>query len=261
MKIFVTGHRGFIGQNLLNYLSSYDITGFDIADKYIRPKQLNIEKYDWVIHLGAASSTTETDVQKVMDLNVSWPIELFEECVNQGVNFQWSSSASVYGKVTTFKVTQHMRPANLYARSKMLLENYITTRNASNVWQGFRYFNVYGDHEAHKKTQASPYHQFTEQAKETGKIRLFVGSDDYKRDFIHVDTVCDYHEKFMSKKVCGIFNIGTGIAKSFNEIAFEIANKYDATIEYIEMPKSLKTHYQSYTCADMTFTNMIIGKK
>jgi ADP-L-glycero-D-manno-heptose 6-epimerase len=258
MKLLITGSKGFIGQNLTKFLVDHEITKFDITDKYIRPKSLSLKNYDWVIHLGAISSTTETNVEKIMDYNVSWPIELFEECIDQNVNFQWSSSASVYGKATTFKETQSLQPVNLYARSKMLLENYITSRNAPIVWQGFRYFNVYGDYEEHKGNQASPFYQFTMQAKNTGKIKLFTGSKNFKRDFIPVTKVCEYHEKFLECEKSGIFNIGTGTTKSFLDIATEIANKYNVDIEYIDMPENLKSHYQEYTCADMSYTNFII---
>jgi ADP-L-glycero-D-manno-heptose 6-epimerase len=255
MKILVTGSKGFIGQNMMERLRGYDVAGYDILDEYKRPAELKINQFDQVIHLGAISSTTETNVQKIMDLNVSWAIELFEECSLHGVNFQWSSSASVYGKVHTFCESQQMQPENLYARSKMLLENYITSRSdTSIVWQGFRYFNVFGKYEDHKGTQSSPHHQFTKQAQETGVIRVFEGSENFMRDFVTVETVCDYHEKFMKHKVCGVFNVGTGTPKSFLQVAEEVADKHSASIATIPFPQHLKSHYQSYTCADMRIT-------
>lgn len=117
MKVLVTGSRGFIGQNLSQELSklNYDITLFDIVDNpSARPKDLSIQNYDWVIHLGAISSTTETDVQRIMDLNLSWSIELLEECITHDVNLQFASSASVYGKRSrkngSFKETDDCRP-------------------------------------------------------------------------------------------------------------------------------------------------------
>jgi ADP-L-glycero-D-manno-heptose 6-epimerase len=260
MKLLITGSKGFIAQNLIENLSpTYEIDTFDISDEYIRPEQLNVKKYDCVLHIGAISSTTETDVQKVMDLNVSWPIELFEECINHNTKFQWSSSASVYGKTISYRETQKPNPQNLYARSKTLLENYISMRDAPIVWQGFRYFNVYGKGEDHKGTQASPHAQFTKQAKETGIIKIFEGSDSFFRDFVPVETVCDYHKKFLTKNVSGIFNIGTGTAKSFLQVAEEIALQHNAKIETIQFPANLINHYQTYTCADMSFTDSLIS--
>lgn len=260
MKILITGSKGFIGSNLIQHLSkNHAITGYDILDGYKRPKELNLKNYDWVLHIGAVSSTTETDVEKVMDLNVSWPIELFEECVKHNVNFQWSSSASVYGnKTMTFKETQSTQPINLYAASKSILEHYIKTRDVDITWQGFRYFNVYGTGEEHKGNQASPYTQFTKQAKETGVIKIFEGSDDFLRDFIPVESVCSYHEQFLDKKISGIFNIGTGKPKSFSQVAEEVASLYNAKVQIIPFPTHLRAHYQSYTSADMSFTNSVL---
>jgi ADP-L-glycero-D-manno-heptose 6-epimerase len=258
MKLLITGSKGFIGSNLIKYLSKNQITGYDILDGYKRPKELDVGKYDWVLHIGAISSTTETDIQKVMDLNVSWPIELFEECIEHDTNFQWSSSASVYGKISNFKETCKTDPQNLYARSKVLLEEYIKNRNAPVIWQGFRYFNVYGSGEDHKGTQASPQTQFTRQAKETRVIKIFEGSENFIRDFVPVKTICSYHEKFLSTNISGIFNIGTGNTKSFLQVAEEVASLYNAKLKTIPFPSHLLYHYQTYTCADMSFSDSIL---
>jgi ADP-L-glycero-D-manno-heptose 6-epimerase len=261
MKILITGSKGFIGQNLVNHLKDeHEIQVYDILDGYKRPKELSLKGIDKVIHLGAISSTIEKDIQKIMDLNVSWAIELFEECVSKRIDFQWSSSASVYGReTTTFRENQPMRPDSLYAKSKMLLENYITSHSQQDItWQGFRYFNVYGKHEDHKDGQASPYHQFTKQAIDTGIIRIFEGSENFLRDFISVENVCEYHERFLKEKVCGIFNIGSGKPKSFSQVAEEIAEKYSAKIEVIPFPSYLRNQYQTYTCADLTLVDTVL---
>jgi ADP-L-glycero-D-manno-heptose 6-epimerase len=127
--------------------------------------------------------------------------------------------------------------------------------NISKDWsirvQGFRYFNVYGSGEEHKD-QPSPYTAFEKQAKETGVIKLFKGSENYKRDFVPVETVCAVHKKFLNVEKSGIWNVGTGIATSFEDVAKLVAEKYGATIEYIPMPENLKNQYQAYTCADLT---------
>lgn len=254
MKILVTGSKGFIGSNFIKQLTGHDVDEYDVLDGYVRPAELNIEKYDWVIHLGAVSSTTETNIEKVIDLNVSWAIEMFEECVCHNTHFQWASSASVYGIRDScdgsMKITDECHPANLYAHSKYMLEQYIMKRKTTNIIkQGFRYFNVYGPNEDHKMSQASPYFQFEKQAKETGTIKLFEGSENFHRDFIHVDEVVARQIDAMEKNVSGIYNVGTGQPRSFLEVAKSIALLYNAKIEIIPFPENLISHYQKYTCA------------
>jgi len=249
MKILVTGHKGFIGQNLTLDLINSGYEVFTHEWGYPFP---NVKGMDWVIHLGAISSTTETNVRKILDQNVVFTIELIEECINHDVNLQFASSASVYGLYSEFKETSVPSPVNHYARSKYLIEEYIRTRNAPIIIQAFRYFNVYGPNEDHKGSQASPYTQFTNQAIHTGKIKVFEGSENCKRDFIHVDKIIDLHKKFFNVKESGVWNFGTGFTKSFLEVAQEIAKQYIAEIETIPFPEHLKEHYQYYTCADLT---------
>ena len=256
MKVLITGHKGFIGQNFCNaaYNRGWQVSTFDIAENPdTRPRDLNFDDCDWVIHLGALSSTTETDVQRVMDLNVAWSIELFEECSRHGVNLQWASSASVYGKRgfgSVMSVSDVCRPVNLYAKSKFLLEQYIMhSGNTRIIHQGFRYFNVYGPYEDHKENQASPYYQFAKQAKETGVIKVFEGSENFYRDFIHVDKLIEMQIDHMNESFSGIYNIGTGHPRSFVDVARDIALLYDAKIETIPFPEHIKNHYQRYTCA------------
>lgn len=254
MRVFVTGAEGFIGQNFIRSLpDDWIVSSYDLVDNpELRPQDLEIEGNDWVIHLGALSSTTETDVRRVMDLNLSWSIELAEECEKYGVNLQWASSASVYGNKYLCPVNEEneCNPLNLYAYSKYFFEEYMKNRDLNITWQGFRYFNVYGPHEDHKGSQASPYSQFVRQAKETGVIRVFEGSDNYVRDFIHVDRVIETHLRMMEKSETGIFNLGTGSSRSFLDVARDIALICDARIEIIPFPEHLKRHYQQYTNAD-----------
>ena len=265
MKALVTGSKGFIGKNLSQALSKldYDLTLFDIVDNpKARPKDLSIQNYDWVIHLGAISSTTETDVQKIMDLNLSWSIELLEECITHDVNMQFASSASVYGKRDKkngpLKETDTCRPLNYYAISKYLFEEYVEKRNYSITVQGFRYFNVYGPNEEHKGSQASPYTQFIKQAKETGIIKIFEGSEKFLRDFIHVDDIISTHAKMINHK-SGIYNVGSGRVRSFLDVARDVALMFNARIEVISFPEHLKAHYQYYTQADMNKLDTVLS--
>ena len=256
MKILITGYKGFIGTNMVNALKNHTLSFYDWGD----PKP-NVKNLDWVIHLGAISSTTETNISKIIEQNITSSIELFEECVQHNVNFQWSSSASVYGKSYHFKEDLPTIPLNLYARSKFLLEQYITHRETTIIKQGFRYFNVYGPYEHHKGNQASPHTQFEIQAKETGVIKVFEGSENFKRDFIHVDEVIDIHQKFLYIKESGIWNVGTGNPTSFLEVAEQVARQYNCKIETIPFPEHLKQHYQYYTCANLNKLNYTLNKK
>lgn len=265
-KILVTGHKGFIGQNLCKAIlnEEWELSTFDITDNpTLRPKDLDFTDVDCVVHLGAISSTTETDIRKLMDLNLSWSIELFEECISKNVNMQFASSASVYGNRyrRLIKESDTCSPLNYYAMSKYLFEKYCEQRYHSNIVQIFRYFNVYGPHEEHKGSQASPYTQFAKQAKETGVIRVFEGSENYKRDFVHVDKVVQAHIvsiKNMNEFSNDTINVGSGYARSFMDVAKDIALLYDAKIELIPFPEHLRSHYQYYTEADISKLNSIL---
>ena len=251
MKILLTGHCGFIGQNMLQALESTDheISTFEWSDGNMP----SIMEQDWVIHIGAISSTTERDIDKVLRQNYEFSKQLFRACKTYGVNLQYSSSASIYGLGTDFSETAPPDPRNAYAWSKYLFERYHQQHQGGNVVQGFRYFNVYGPHEDHKGSQASPYHQFGKQARETGKVKVFENSDKYLRDFVPVEQVVATHLAFLNSQESGIFNIGTGTAKSF----LEVAETFGVPIETIPMPEQLAASYQKYTCADMTKTNKI----
>ena len=253
MKILITGHQGFIGQNMMEALSSeHEVDGLEWNDALP-----NLLGYDWVIHLGAITSTTEHDVEKVMEYNYDFSRYLLIECEKAGVNLQYASSASVYGTYREFKEDSLKFPKSPYAWSKYLFDRFFEKFAEQGRWnkikvQGFRYFNVYGPYEDHKGEQASPFHKFTTQAKETGVIKLFEGSDRFFRDFIHVNDVVDIHKKFLKINKSGIFNVGTGKPRSFEDVAKEIAAQHNATIEYVPMLDNLKNQYQEFTCADLT---------
>lgn len=257
MKILITGHKGFIGSNALKHFQdNHLVQTYEWGDKYP-----SVKGYDWVIHLGAISSTVDRDVDKIMSQNYDFSVDLYEDCRHHKVNFQYSSSASVYGLISSFKENAPLDPKTPYAWSKYLFERYVKNNPSEYITvQGFRYFNVYGSGEDHKGGQASPYQQFTVQAKTTGKIKLFEGSEYFLRDFVPVERVIEVHDLMLHKKVSGIFNVGTGIPKSFKEVAVEIAAKYNAQIEYIPMPNILKDSYQKYTCADLTLLNETLNE-
>lgn len=255
MKILITGNKGFIGQNAVQYFSDHEVSVYDYNGKLP-----DVEQYNWVLHFGAISSTTETNVEKIMEQNYNFTCDLIDLCVYHGVDMQISSSASVYGLKQEFKETSPVDPRTPYAWSKYMIENY-----ASRVGHGisfiqlFRYFNVYGPHEEHKGSQASPHCQFSKQAKTIGKIRVFENSDRYKRDFIHVSQVLETQKKFLEVRQSGLWNLGTGTTKSFLDVAEQVAKAYNVSIEEIPMPENLKHSYQEYTCADLTKLKETIG--
>ncbi len=256
MRIILTGYKGFIGSNLLQRLQkeNYEVVTYEWGDEFP-----DIGYDDWVMHLGAISSTTETNVEKVMQQNVEYTNQLIELCASRGAHIQFASSASIYGLKEEFKEDSPVDPRTPYAWSKYMSERHALKfipwmENQDQCLQIFRYFNVYGSGEKHKGSQASPFHQFEKQAKEIGIIKVFENSENYHRDFIHVDEVIDYHLAFMKIKKSGIFNIGTGKTKSFLDVAHLTIQKHSAIIQTIAMPDNLKHSYQKYTCADMTKT-------
>jgi len=258
MKILVTGHRGFIGGHMLRRLEQlgHIVTTHEWGDPWPRLAGL-----DWVMHIGAISSTTERDVERVMRQNFDFSRDLLDACIELGIDFQYSSSASVYGMGTDFRETAPPDPRTPYAWSKWLFERHCRTmisraREKQMVIQGFRYFNVYGpEGEDHKGSQASPFYQFEKQAREQGRIRLFENSEHYRRDFISVHQVIDTQIRFLQVRDSGVWNIGTGETRSFRDIA----DTFGCDIQEIPMPPELIPHYQKFTCADMTKTDAALA--
>lgn len=248
MKILLTGHKGFIGQHMAEALKNdYDLVCYEWGEEL--PSFAHISQ---VIHLGALTSTTETDVDKIMTQNYDFTRMLFEKCKNNFVNIQFASTASIYGKGKEFKETSPVDPRTPYAYSKYLCERMLMKPQDNVKVQIFRYFNVFGPGEEHKGDQASPYSKFAKQAQETGIIKVFKDSDKQFRDFVNVRDVITVHKKFLNFRDQGIFNLGTGKAKSFMQVAEEVAKKYKAKIEKIPMPKNLEYSYQAFTQADTT---------
>jgi ADP-L-glycero-D-manno-heptose 6-epimerase len=251
MKILITGHKGFIGSTAVTALSDkHEIDTWDWSNNWP-----DIKGYDWIMHFGAITSTVERDVEKVLHQNLDFSIWLIEECNKHGVNLQYSSSASVYGLNQEFKEDSPVDPRTPYAWSKYLFERYVKSKSWNITHQGFRYFNVYGDNEGRKGNQASPYYKFTQQAETFHKIIVFDNSDRYRRDFVHVDRVIEVQEKFLNIEQSGLWNIGSGQAKSFLEIAIEIGTRIPSIISHVPMPNELRSSYQEYTCADLTLLN------
>jgi ADP-L-glycero-D-manno-heptose 6-epimerase len=261
MNLLITGSKGFIGQNLVNYFVN---EGHTVAEyDYIENVIPDCSPFDNVIHMGAISSTTERNVESVLAHNLDFSHRLLQVCEMQGVNLIYASSASVYGDTGVFKEYGPVYPQSAYAWSKYLFDRTINQIDKSDFRcniKGLRFFNVYGEHEEHKGDQMSVFHKFKQQALETGKIHPFEDSDKYLRDFIYVGDVCRIVDKMLDIDDCGIWNVGTGTPRSFQSIAEAVAEKYKAEIVPIPMPDALKQQYQKYTCSDNTRLLKTIGK-
>lgn len=257
MRLLVTGHRGFIGSRAVEHFSSkhqVDVYEWHATE---RPQ---VENYDWVLHFGGVSSTTERDVEKILGMNFDFTTWLYDQCCAAGVNLQYASSASVYGDTDHFREDGAVNPQSPYAWSKYLIERYI--RNHPTSWiqvQGFRYFNVYGSGEDHK-SQPSPHTAFRRQVKEQGHISLFVGERESRRDFVPVERVLEVQEKFLEIPESGVWNIGSGRATSFRDIAERVSLETGAPILEKPLPSAMGSQYQWYTCADLTHLNSTLAR-
>jgi ADP-L-glycero-D-manno-heptose 6-epimerase len=273
--ILVTGAAGFIGSNFVRYLNGRGIEDILVCDYltngrqfknldgcrysgYITPDKVNsglLKHISTVHHFGAVSSTVEWNGELVLERNYNYTVELISNCVDVGVPISYSSSASVYGNGDG--------PLNLYAYSKWLVDKWVQenvlSRSGVRV-QGWRYFNVWGKGEWHKGGQASPYWQFSQQALDTGEIRVFQGSENYKRDFVPVERVC--HVQWMLSTVAesGIWDLGSGIQTSFAAVARDVATEHGAKIVEIPFPEHLKECYQWSTLANMEPVETIAKK-
>ena len=297
----ITGAAGFIGSNLIRALNDRGITnvlavdnlthadkcrnlvGCEIADYLDKGEFLErVSAGDFtgtieaVLHQGACSDTMATDGRYVMQNNYRYSLALLEFCLDEEVPFLYASSASVYGGGRVFRESPECEaPLNIYGYSKYLFDQVVRRRlpDAGSPVAGFRYFNVYGPNEAHKARMASVAWHFFNQYRAAGRVRLFRGSGGYadgeqRRDFVAVDDVVKVNLHFLERtQLSGIFNVGTGRAQSFNEMAESVINACrraagqpalsgaelgtQGAIEYIPFPDALQGKYQSFTEADL----------
>tara|TARA_R100000479_G_C6393836_1_gene206297 strand:- start:785 stop:1579 length:795 start_codon:yes stop_codon:yes gene_type:complete len=245
--IIITGSSGFIGSHFIKHLDGKkNLLLVDQKDAW----RLLSEFDQWndvtlILHQGAISSTTEKDLQKLWHYNVAYSCALLNKALEYEIPIKYASSASVYGNTQG-----QINPLNQYAISKLQVDyTVLDNLDRFELVQGFRYFNVYGEGEENKGDQASPVSKFTKQSRETGKIKLFDGSDKFLRDFICVDDIVDI--VLNNDAGSGIYDVGTANPISFQEVAELVAKKEGSEIELIPFPDHLKGKYQTYTCADM----------
>ena len=298
MTIVVTGAAGFIGSNLVKALNGRgvrDIIAVDNLENAAKFRNLvDCEIADYVdksafrdrlaagafgaieavLHQGACSDTMETNGRYMMENNYRYSADLLEWCQQRKVPFIYASSAAVYGMGPVFREDPaNERPLNVYGYSKFLFDQVVRRRlpNVAAPVVGLRYFNVYGPRESHKGRMASvAFHHFN-QFRADGKVRLFEASHGYangeqRRDFIHVDDVVKVNLHFLDRSSSGLFNLGTGRAQPFNDVALAVVNSMQAQsksakltlseavargfIEYVPFPDALKGKYQAFTEAD-----------
>ena len=249
--IIVTGTQGFIGRHFLNKLQENGEEVVEVDQQgawYFKsnfgndPKQW--DDVDLIIHQGAITDTTYTNLKALQAWNVDYSTWLFEEAIKHEIPVLYASSASVYGKTSDM-----INPLNYYAMSKATIDYWIQDHiDEFELIQAFRYYNVYGTGEDHKGDQASPVTKFAKQIKETGKIKLFEGSDKFIRDFVCVDDVVNLVLE-NDKEESGFYDLGTSNPVSFAQVAQWVVDKYGGEIEEVPFPEHLKGKYQEYTCA------------
>ncbi len=283
--IIVTGGAGFIGSNIVKALNAQGVTDILVVDdltdgtKFRNLADCQISDYmdkddfrarladvsflagvQAVFHQGACSATTEWNGKYMMDNNYTYSQELLAACQDAKVPFMYASSASVYGDGPVFSEgLENEKPLNVYGYSKFLFDQHVRKQlpHATAPIVGFRYFNVYGEREQHKGSMASVAFHLHQQILKGENPKLFGAYDGYEaggqsRDFVYVGDVAAVNLWAWQSGVSGIFNLGTGRAQPFRDIAEAvIAYHGKGEITYVDFPENLKGRYQSFTQANI----------
>lgn len=286
--IVITGACGFVGSCMVKHLNNKGFSNLLLVDDFRsgeKWKNLVGKKYEdliskndlfsWLegreseieafIHLGACPSTVVTDGDYIQKNNYEFSIRLAEYALQNEHRFIYASSAATYGMRDTDFSDDHdrleeLRPLNLYGYAKHMVDLWMKQQGVLDQVVGLKYFNVFGPNEYHKQRMASMVMHMTKSIIEEGSVRLFKSSNpkypdgEQQRDFVYVKDVAEMTCGFLENDLAGIFNVGLGVATSWNDLAravFKAMNKKEK-IDYFEMPHDLKGHYLNYTCADMS---------
>jgi ADP-L-glycero-D-manno-heptose 6-epimerase len=291
--LLVTGGAGFIGSNIVASLNEAGRTDIVVNDSlgtdgrwrnlakrqianFVHPHELAAwlegRKLDAVIHMGAISDTTASDGDLVMQSNFRLSLTLLDWCTQTKTPFIYASSAATYGNGehgfsddTSPDHLRSLRPMNLYGWSKHLFDQALIARQARGEalppqWAGLKFFNVFGPNEYHKGKMASVLARIFDEARAGDTVRLFkshkagIADGDQRRDFIYVDDVVAVVQWLLeSPRVSGLFNVGTGQARSFREMieAMFAALNRAPKIDYIDMPESIRGQYQYFTQSEV----------
>jgi len=288
MKVILTGGAGFIGSCFLQKLNREGITDIIVVDHLDELKWKNllnkkytdyiekedflsllldekIKKVDLIVHLGACSSTMEKNVSYLIKNNFLYSKEIAKWAFKNDIRFLYASSAATYGAGENGfddedENTRKLKPLNLYGFSKHLFDLWVISNNFLDKCAGFKFFNVFGPNEYHKGYMRSVVVKAFEEIKTQGKVHLFksyiekCSDGEQKRDFVYVKDVIEVMYYFIENPdKNGIFNIGTGKARSFNDLAGALfsALEMERKIKYVDMPESIRENYQYFTQADL----------
>ena len=260
--VIVTGDRGFIGSELKQHLvdHGYKIHSMDWAD---RGKTWSSEEpIEWIFHMGAISETIADDWQDLVRKNIEDTQAWIRFAEQQNCGITYASSASIYGPWSNSPEWGPVQPQHMYGVSKLAVDNWCATQNFTVPVQGVRFFNVYGRNEGHKQ-QPSPVRRYMEQAITQRKLIVWqhqgrLGS----RDFVSIDDCITAMLELKKAKVSGVYNIGTGVQLTFQDIAHSIQRKFgieNIQVQIIPMPEHMVEKYQWESCADLNKLKSVVS--